>query len=729
MMNRLKLDLENCYGIKKLTHEFDFANHHTQLIYAANGMMKSSLALTMKGLSGQCKDKAKDRLHPTLPTKYDVLIDGVQIQKENIFVADPEDSGFDTSGVFTNFLADAALKAQYDAILQQLNGYVAQVISPLKDVSISSNCEEELLETFIVAPTDNLFSILEQLAIDIQAQQYQNFGFRYNYVFDKGHKVQKFVEKHAAELQNYINHYNQLIATSPVFRTANGKTFGTHQASELQKSVENGEFFGVDHHIKLHDGTEISSVEQLTEVFDAEKNRILNDAELKKTFDKITKDVDGNNEVRLFKDILVTHPDIILELGDYDTFRKKTWKGYLSDPRVKQHLLDYNNFYQTKKTELLRIIRQARAQLPIWRKIIRLYNDRFNVPFKVDIVNQDEIILKQNSAKLKFIYVDEQNNEIEKSKEDMLAILSRGEQRAFYILQLLFELESRKVSGQDNLIVFDDIADSFDYQNKYAIIEYLHDLDDATNNIYMLVLTHNFDFYRTMASRLNLRSCSWMAVKKIDNTLELTPGPYQRDVFSHFINKHNDDKAFVSMIPFVRNLVEYTNGNTDADYLKLTSCLHLKADTLTITDQDVINIVKKFVKGRAYARVATNMPIYNVIIATADGILADATVDEVLIENKIVLSIACRLKAEQYLKRQLIAAGLTEADLMVSSIQTAEWTKKLNFHCPNDPKADVIEQVNMMTPEIIHINSFMYEPLIDLSVHHLMNLYRECSAL
>ena len=39
------------------------------------------------------------------------------------------------------------------------------------------------------------------------------------------------------------------------------------------------------------------------------------------------------------------------------------------------------------------------------------------------------------------------------------------------------------------------------------------------------------------------------------------------------------------------------------------------------------------------------------------------------------------------------------------------------------------EKVNMMTPEFIHINSFMYEPLIDLSIHHLVNLYNECAAL
>jgi hypothetical protein len=411
-MNNLKLDLENCYGIKKLQHDFAYTNHHTQLIYAANGMMKSSLALTLKGLSGQCKDKAKDRLHPTLQAKYDVLADGTALAKEQIFVADPEESNFDTSGAFINFLANTALKQQYDAIFRQLSSYVSRVITPLKEVSISSDCEDEILRTFKAAPTDSIFSILEQLAIDVQAQQYTNYGFRYNYVFDKGGKVQKFLEKHADDLQAYITQYNQLISTSQVFRSVDGKTFGTHQASELQKSIESGEFFGVDHHIKLHDGTEITTMEQLTGVFDAEKERILNDAELQKTFDKISKAVDSNNEVRLFKDVIVDHPQIILELADYEGFRKKAWKGYLSAPAVKQHLIDYYTYYQSQKTDLNNVIAQARSQIPRWKSIIDLYNDRFHVPFKVEIENQDEIILKQTAAKLKFVYVDEQGAEI-----------------------------------------------------------------------------------------------------------------------------------------------------------------------------------------------------------------------------------------------------------------------------------------------------------------------------
>ncbi len=41
----------------------------------------------------------------------------------------------------------------------------------------------------------------------------------------------------------------------------------------------------------------------------------------------------------------------------------------------------------------------------------------------------------------------------------------------------------------------------------------------------------------------------------------------------------------------------------------------------------------------------------------------------------------------------------------------------------------LLEQVNLMTPENIHINSFMYEPILDMSNHHLKNLYCDVKLL
>ena len=36
-----------------------------------------------------------------------------------------------------------------------------------------------------------------------------------------------------------------------------------------------------------------------------------------------------------------------------------------------------------------------------------------------------------------------------------------------------------------------------------------------------------------------------------------------------------------------------------------------------------------------------------------------------------------------------------------------------------------MDRVNLMTPENIHLNSFMYEPILDMSGEHLCRLYLE----
>ena len=48
---KINVKLENCYGIKKLNHEFDFLKCHTFVIYAPNGVMKTSFANTFKDLA------------------------------------------------------------------------------------------------------------------------------------------------------------------------------------------------------------------------------------------------------------------------------------------------------------------------------------------------------------------------------------------------------------------------------------------------------------------------------------------------------------------------------------------------------------------------------------------------------------------------------------------------------------------------------------------------------
>ena len=82
-MNKLLVSLENCYGIKKFDCEFDFSKKNAYLIYASNGVMKTSFAKTFKQLA-LGKKPVEDVFKRT--SIYSVKKDGLEISSENIFV-------------------------------------------------------------------------------------------------------------------------------------------------------------------------------------------------------------------------------------------------------------------------------------------------------------------------------------------------------------------------------------------------------------------------------------------------------------------------------------------------------------------------------------------------------------------------------------------------------------------------------------------------------------------
>ncbi len=339
------------------------------------------------------------------------------------------------------------------------------------------------------------------------------------------------------------------------------------------------------------------------------------------------------------------------------------------------------------------------------------------------LTNQEDIILKEETANLEFQYFDKNEEPVNQSKENLLKILSKGEQRAYYILQLLFDIESRK-TNTNNLIIFDDIADSFDYKNKYAIIEYIKDLH-GLNNFKIIILTHNFDFYRTVSSRLFLGSAVHMASRNDDRTITLSIGQYRNDVLKYFLSKLEDPKIFISLITFARNIVEYTENVSCADYHKLTSCLHLKPDSVSTIANDILTIYKsKFSVCNDKSITFGEKNIIELIFETANSIIAEEEIDEILLENKVTLSIAIRLKAEKYMKKELPSFNLNSNDKNQFNTLFTELSK-----IKNGKEVEILDKVNLMTPENIHMNAFMYEPLIDISLNHLKKLYREVCSL
>lgn len=62
VMDRVNVDLRNCYGIQALKYDFKFADGPAYALYAPNGAMKSSLAQTFQDVA--TGKKSMDRLFP-----------------------------------------------------------------------------------------------------------------------------------------------------------------------------------------------------------------------------------------------------------------------------------------------------------------------------------------------------------------------------------------------------------------------------------------------------------------------------------------------------------------------------------------------------------------------------------------------------------------------------------------------------------------------------------------
>lgn len=724
-MNEININLRNCFGIGKLEHNFKFNELQTNtfIIYAPNGTMKSSFARTFDLLSkGDSKSMPHDRVYDSRPPKHEIYSDDVLISKDSILVVNAEDNFYDSSNKISSFIASQTLKKRYDSIYLELENRKKEYLKSLKNISQSSDCEIEFINTFSQTPKQSFFELILKISKGIIPKP-EIYNFKYNDIFDKKGSVIKFLDKNQLLLSDYLKNYEELLSNSKFFKHSNN-SFGTYQANELLKSIEDNSFFEAGHRFTLNNKAEINSVDELKELLQNEIIAIVNNEKLKQSFEQVDKSIGANVELRSFKNAIENNNLLLVELNDYEKFRQKVWNSYVS--RISRETLDFATFYESQKDEIESIIEKAKKEFSIWNNIIDTFNERFFVPFKIKLVNQVDVVLKKETANLEFDYQDSNENPIRKDKDSLLSILSKGEHRAYNILQLLFDVESRKNNNTQTLLILDDIADSFDYKNKYAIIEYIKELHQ--NPLFrLIILTHNFDFYRTVASRLSInRQSIYMVNKNEQRDIIFFQGGYINNIFSVFQKKLAKEKIFICIIPFLRNIIEYTEDVNSKNYNILTSCLHIKKDTYSITCNDILSLIQGTFENSSKQRISFGPTlIKDLIYKTSDELENEKPIDEILIENKITLSIAIRLKAEEFMFQNIP----NSSNLTFTSNQTTELLDYYKQNSTDKNSIMLLERVNLMTPENIHVNAFMYEPIIDISVYHLIDLYKSIKKL
>lgn len=284
-------------------------------------------------------------------------------------------------------------------------------------------------------------------------------------------------------------------------------------------------------------------------------------------------------------------------------------------------------------------------------------------------------------------------------------------------MDIIFEIEMRKLQKNKSLIVMDDIVDSFDYKNKYAIMEYIIDISE-NHEFDLIVLTHNFDFYRSLQYRFGWDNI-FIGVR--DEGLIILNSDREHDPLKGWRAQLNDSVVLVASIPFVRNLSEYI-GNKEI-FRKLTSLLHMKDDTTRFTVSQLYVLYSEIFHKESFIDFRENGGTVFEKIDEACCISLKLEGDNLRLQNKISLAIGIRLLAEE-----CIINLINDSDFVanIKRNQTRELIEKYKIHPDCDPKIlKLMKRISIVAPDMIHINSFMFEPIIDMSGNQLKNLYME----
>ena len=706
-MEKINIKLENCYGINKLNHTIDFKGEKGYLIYAPNGTMKSSFSKTFEDIS---KNKESQELvFNRTPIREVTKNNGEPLKKSEVFVINTFNNNIKFNKI-SKLLINPDLKKEYNDILKEINDLKKELLkifkSHLKRLGKNNQIIEELFVDDMSKYGNNFLDIILKFP-EMQNNNLDTTNLKYHVLFDENNIDLILDENVIPLIEDYCEKYNELIDKSEILK----KEFNHSNAIELDSQLNKSGFFKANHKLKLSNGTIIKNEHELNELIIKEKNSILRDME--NEFDKIDEKLEKSKNN--FNKLIQEFQDIILEeYLNIELFKEKIWISILYNH--KELVNNLIKVYNTNKDRLDEIIQKAKEEKSQWEKTISIFNNRFHVPFEIRINEKRENLLINNKEpSIEFYYSNKEENKHIEQKE-LMNILSTGEKRALYILNIIYELEIKKLSKKPILLILDDLADSFDYENKYAIIEYLNDLIEE-DLFKLIILTHNFDFSRAISSRLDIPRKNIYIAERSSDEITLNQAQYIKNAFTAWKKKLNTNKyknsEFIASIPFLRNIIEYTKSENDEDYLTLTKVLHLKEETMNLKLNDIYEIFEKIL-GISLTK-NKNKPIYQFIMTESKKISESS--EYILLEEKLTLAMAIRLLTEKFMLKYITNQS------PITNNQTRELYNRFRLDYPDFDGLNILDEVMLVTPEYIHINAFMYEPLIDLKGDKLKELY------
>lgn len=682
--------------------------------------MKTSFARTFKDIS-EGKDP-EDIVFKDRETKHQIHVsideageNSRTILPEDIFVIESLVEGYQAANA-SRLLVNPELKVEFEEAIKDLNLKRSKLISALKKSSgLASKTENQLVEA-LSDDNENIDVVLGRF--DRDARKEPDEAFRnIPYKIINNEKVSTFLNTGSSiqDINDYTNRYTSLINQSTFFKSG---VFDHNNAETIATNLETNGFFEAGNKVLFPNVKDLKGVEnktQLVELINSEKEKIFEDPALVQTFNKLDDKLKKNAQLKELRALLSKKPHLVPLLSNLKSLKRKVWIEFLKDERPIYE--EYLASLDSNGDKIRAIKNRANQETPQWISVIKEFNDRFSVPFELNISNLPSVTLLGAAPEIGFAYKDEITGDFKQIEEsDLRRVLSKGEQRALYILNIIFEVKAKELNQQRTLFIVDDIADSFDYKNKYAIVQYLADMAD-TDGFYLIILTHNFDFYRTVKSRVQVWGDDKLIALRTPTAIQLKKETIGDNPFANWRTNLDNPSKFIATIPFARNLADIL-GKDDVSG-KLTEALHIKSNSGNVDKQAILECFEA-VLGEINNVEASDENIISFIIRIADDISRDDT-ENINLEDKITLSIAIRVLAEKAMVRIINDEEFIDS---ISTSQTGKLLRKIKKDNLTTPTTlATLTDVCLMTPENIHLNSFMFEPILDMSTIHLKRLF------
>lgn len=727
-MEFLQCKLSNCYGINTLDYKFNFKDSNTNVfaIYARNGLMKTSFAKTFKMLQNGKESEIRDEIFNE-EGQIEIITDQGPLNQDSVFVIKSFENSYESNSI-SSLLVNEEIKANIselislqDSFLKKLEKTSGIKISRILQGQIIYELESKLIKDLELTK-DGLLLNLEKIRDSLASLEIDCEDILYADIFDES--VLKKISNQVFQdsIEEFCVSYEEIYKSFTFLDKGN---FTLGKLKNINKALDSNHFFVKENKITLDGDYIVNNSNDLKGKIDEIES------ELKKVdaYTKIEKLLNDSKGIVL-RDIIENNPHIIpyLKSSRLDFFKKQLWVSYIKKHiEIFQALENKYNLLEDK----LGTINLEDTQ---WSKALRIFEERFTLPYKMSIQNYKSTIIGSSIPKIEFTFKKNGKSvSLDRSRLDNIDVLSQGEKRALYLLNIIFDIEKLKNTGREIVFIIDDIADSFDYKNKYAIVEYLYEIAQ-NNKFYLLILSHNFDFHRTISGRLSLLGPSRLYTNIEQDKIVLTQEKYQKK--SPFIPWKNNPNLVnvLALIPFVRNIIEYTvkDYSKNKDYLLLTSLLHIKHETNNIIFNDLLDIYNRCLNIDTFkSDIELDWKVCEALYKEADKV---TTVDCDL-EYKLLLAMAIRHKAERFMfnvlenrpepitwneRRESFDEFCNYLDN--ANNQTRELYSVVKQFVPKRT-IEILDEVNIMTPENIHLNSFMYEPLLDMDIQELLNLY------